>query len=116
VTIIPDRRTVRPSGAAHPRISARVRKDGPLPRISDNRCGGPQCHSIKSPKMTTFLRARNRVICARTEWRPAHAAGPTAVLHRDLVIALAARHRLPAVYQARFFSVAAGGLMSSTFD
>jgi putative tryptophan/tyrosine transport system substrate-binding protein len=26
----------------------------------------------------------------------------TAVLHRDLVIALAARHRLPAVYQARF--------------
>jgi putative ABC transport system substrate-binding protein len=32
-------------------------------------------------------------------------------LHRDLIIALAARHRLPAVYAFRFF-VAAGGLMS----
>ena len=32
-------------------------------------------------------------------------------VHRDLVIALAARHRLPAVYFARYW-VAAGGLMS----
>jgi putative tryptophan/tyrosine transport system substrate-binding protein len=32
-------------------------------------------------------------------------------LHRDLIIALAARHRLPAVYGTRIF-VAAGGLMS----
>ena len=31
----------------------------------------------------------------------------TTILHRDLVIALAARHRLPAVYSARFW-VAAG--------
>jgi putative ABC transport system substrate-binding protein len=31
--------------------------------------------------------------------------------YSDLIIALAARHRLPAVYTARFF-VAAGGLMS----
>jgi putative ABC transport system substrate-binding protein len=35
----------------------------------------------------------------------------TAVRHRDLIIALAARHKLPAVYFERFF-VAAGGLMS----
>src|SRR4029453_7434920 len=41
---------------------------------------GPQCHSIKSLKMTTFLRARNRVICPRTEWRPAHAAGQSQLL------------------------------------
>jgi len=34
-----------------------------------------------------------------------------ATVHRDLVIALAARHRLPAVYFARYW-VAAGGLMS----
>jgi putative ABC transport system substrate-binding protein len=34
-----------------------------------------------------------------------------AILHRDLIIALAARHRLPAVYYERYF-VAAGGLMS----
>jgi putative ABC transport system substrate-binding protein len=35
--------------------------------------------------------------------------------HRDLVIALAARHRLPAVYPFRYF-VAAGGLMSYGTD
>jgi ABC-type uncharacterized transport system substrate-binding protein len=35
----------------------------------------------------------------------------TTTVHRDLVIALAARHRLPAVYTFRFM-VAAGGLMS----
>jgi putative ABC transport system substrate-binding protein len=35
----------------------------------------------------------------------------TSIQHRDLVIALAARHRLPTVYAFRFF-VAAGGLMS----
>jgi ABC-type uncharacterized transport system substrate-binding protein len=34
-----------------------------------------------------------------------------AVIHRDLIIALAARHRLPAVYYDRYF-VAAGGLVS----
>jgi len=36
---------------------------------------------------------------------------PLAVSHRDLIIALAARHRLPAVYNARFWA-AAGGLIS----
>jgi putative ABC transport system substrate-binding protein len=36
---------------------------------------------------------------------------PTTVAHRDLVIALAARHHLPTVYPFRLF-VAAGGLMS----
>jgi putative ABC transport system substrate-binding protein len=36
-------------------------------------------------------------------------------LHRDLIIALAARHRLPAVYTASFF-VEAGGLMSYGTD
>jgi putative ABC transport system substrate-binding protein len=39
----------------------------------------------------------------------------TTVRHRDLVIGLAARHRLPAVYPFRFF-VAAGGLMSYSID
>jgi putative tryptophan/tyrosine transport system substrate-binding protein len=34
-----------------------------------------------------------------------------AVVHRDLVIALAARHRLPAIYPFRLF-VTAGGLIS----
>jgi putative ABC transport system substrate-binding protein len=34
-----------------------------------------------------------------------------ATVHRDLIITLAARHKLPAVYYARFF-VTAGGLIS----
>jgi putative ABC transport system substrate-binding protein len=38
-----------------------------------------------------------------------------ATLHRDLIIMLAARHKLPAVYWERFF-VAAGGLISSGPD
>src|SRR5215510_15112614 len=36
---------------------------------------------------------------------------PGAIIHRDLLIALAARHRLPAVYSARLIAVA-GGLIS----
>ena len=38
-------------------------------------------------------------------------AGGSAQLHRNLIITLAARHKLPAVYYERFF-VAAGGLVS----
>jgi putative ABC transport system substrate-binding protein len=42
-------------------------------------------------------------------------AGGAAVRHRDLIITLAARHKLPAVYWERFF-VAAGGLISFGAD
>ena len=38
-----------------------------------------------------------------------------AVVHRDLIIALAARHRLPAIYYDRYFA-AAGGLASYGSD
>ena len=38
-------------------------------------------------------------------------ASPTAPVHRDLIIALAARHKLPTVYVERLFA-AAGGLVS----
>jgi putative tryptophan/tyrosine transport system substrate-binding protein len=38
-------------------------------------------------------------------------ASPSAVLHRELIIRLAARHRLPAIYPIRLF-VANGGLIS----
>ena len=39
------------------------------------------------------------------------ASSPLAALHRDLIIGLAARHRLPAIYSFRYY-VASGGLMS----
>jgi putative tryptophan/tyrosine transport system substrate-binding protein len=38
-------------------------------------------------------------------------ASPSSTIHRDLIITLAARHKLPAVYFERFF-VVAGGLIS----
>jgi putative ABC transport system substrate-binding protein len=38
-------------------------------------------------------------------------AGGAATLHRNLIITLAARHKLPTVYYERFY-VAAGGLVS----
>src|SRR5262249_21393504 len=38
-------------------------------------------------------------------------ANPTAAVHLKLIVALAAQHRLPAVYPYRFFA-AAGGLIS----
>jgi putative tryptophan/tyrosine transport system substrate-binding protein len=43
------------------------------------------------------------------------AAGGPALLHRDLIIMLAARHKLPTVYFSRFW-VAAGGLVSYGAD
>ena len=42
-------------------------------------------------------------------------SGPSSRLHRDLIIKLAARHKLPAVYTERSF-VAAGGLISYGSD
>jgi putative ABC transport system substrate-binding protein len=42
-------------------------------------------------------------------------SGPSARLHRDLIITLAVRHKLPAVYTERSF-VAAGGLISYGAD
>ena len=41
--------------------------------------------------------------------------GPAQSAHRDLIISLAAKYRLPAIYNARFF-VAAGGLISYGTD
>jgi len=38
-----------------------------------------------------------------------------AIVHRDLIIALAARYQLPAVYYERYFA-AAGGLISYGYD
>ena len=45
------------------------------------------------------------------QWRPDRDASALTAVHRDLIIALAARHRLPAIYPYRYF-VAGGGLIS----
>jgi putative ABC transport system substrate-binding protein len=37
--------------------------------------------------------------------------GPRTAVHRELIVALAARHKLPAVYAAHYF-IAGGGLIS----
>jgi putative tryptophan/tyrosine transport system substrate-binding protein len=42
-------------------------------------------------------------------------AGPLTAFHRDLIVTLAARHKLPAVYNTRFF-VTGGGLISYGAD
>ena len=53
--------------------------------------------------VTAFARSPNGGLIVTAE--------PAAIVHRDLIITLAARHRLPAVYFYRYF-VAAGGLIS----
>ena len=52
-------------------------------------------------------RARRRRLRARSERRPDRGSGYVATLHRDLIVALAARHKLPAIYPYRFFVEAA---------
>jgi ABC-type uncharacterized transport system substrate-binding protein len=42
-------------------------------------------------------------------------ADPAAIVHREAIITLAARHRLPAIYPYRFF-VTSGGLISYGLD
>jgi putative ABC transport system substrate-binding protein len=57
--------------------------------------------------VTTFARAPNGGLIV--------AASALVVLHRELIIALAARHKLPAVYYRRYF-VTTGGLISYGYD
>jgi putative tryptophan/tyrosine transport system substrate-binding protein len=64
--------------------------------------GGQDAKDIERT-VTDFSRGSNGGLIA--------AASPLTVNNRDLIIALAARHRLPAIYPLRFF-VAAGGLIS----
>jgi len=54
--------------------------------------------------IATFARAPNGGLIVT--------ASPAATRHRDLIVTLAARHKLPAVYYDSFFVVRAGGLIS----
>ena len=57
-------------------------------------------------------RARCRGLCARSEWRPDRDwRARWRAVHRELIITLAARHKLPTVYFERSF-VTVGGLIS----
>src|SRR5262245_13571271 len=80
-------------------------------------CGHPGCGSCKTETIPVNVRDAGEIqrAVAAFAHRPnggliATATGQT-VAHRDLIVTLAARHKLPAVYYERFF-VAAGGLMS----
>jgi hypothetical protein len=53
------------------------------------------------------IEAAHHGVCAHAGRRPDRAAGRK---HSDLIIALAARHRLPAIYPFRFYTVS-GGLL-----
>jgi putative ABC transport system substrate-binding protein len=57
--------------------------------------------------VTAFARASNGGLIVTTS--------ALAVVHRDLIITLAARHKLPAIYYRRYF-VISGGLMSYGYD
>ena len=53
--------------------------------------------------MTAFARTQNGGLIVVT--------GSSAIIHRDLITGLAAKHRLPAVYPQRIFAES-GGLIS----
>jgi putative tryptophan/tyrosine transport system substrate-binding protein len=73
--------------------------------------------TIGSPGISSFLRDADEIERALTAFARGSNGGllvpgsGLAILHRELIITLAARHRLPAVYPFRFF-VTGGGLMS----
>src|SRR5262245_4606675 len=81
-------------------------------------CGHPGCGSfVQNGEIPVNVRDAGEIerAVAAFAHRPnggliATATGQT-VAHRDLIVTLAARHKLPTVYYERFF-VAAGGLMS----
>jgi putative ABC transport system substrate-binding protein len=58
--------------------------------------------------VTAFARSQNGGLIVT--------AGPTTIIHRDLIVALAARHKLPAVYSDLALVTMSGGLISYAAD
>ena len=94
-----------PSGSRHSRRDRPVRRH-PV-RGAVVRGGGEPGQRARRRRD----RARRRGLRALREWRPDRDGERVGVAHRDLIITLAARHKLPAVYYRTLF-VAAGGLIS----
>ena len=92
-------------------------------RLSTISCGQPRRRRNRSRSKLCPLRSRALLILSAQSNSFARMPNGglilppdvTTITHRDLVLALAARHRLPAVYPFRLF-VAAGGLMSYGTD
>ena len=81
---------------------AAIQAVAPLLRVEVNPVNMRDAGEIESA-VAAFARAPNGGLIV--------AASGAATLHRDLIVTLAARHKLPAVYFERFFA-AAGGLIS----
>ena len=92
---------------AHTRTRAQVRSDG---TFHVGVSGSPKpLHPVESSRASTEIVVWLELGLASCA-APIRAFIPTGV-HRELIITLAARHRLPAVYALRFY-VASGGLVS----
>ena len=87
-------------------LFAAIQAVAPLLRVEVNPINVRDAGEIERA-VTAFARSPNSGLIV--------AAGGPALLHRDLIIMLAARHKLPTVYFSRFF-VAAGGLVSYGAD
>ena len=83
----------------------------PRPRLRRSRSSSYPVTS-RTPPTSSAPSSHSRA-CRTAVWSCCRTI--TTNVHRDLIIALAARHRLPAIYSARLF-VAAGGLMSYGTD
>jgi putative ABC transport system substrate-binding protein len=99
VTRVAVLRNSNPAGAA---LFAVIQAMAPSLRVDVNSFNVSEAGDIERA-ITAFARASNGGLIVTT--------AAAATLHRDLIITLAAKHKLPTVYWERFF-VAAGGLIS----
>jgi putative ABC transport system substrate-binding protein len=92
-----------PTGVSGTSLFAAIQTVAPLLRVEINPLNLRDAGEIERA-VAAFARSSNGGLIVAP-------GGGGATFHRDLIITLAARHKLPAVYNERFF-VAAGGLIS----
>jgi putative tryptophan/tyrosine transport system substrate-binding protein len=93
-----------PTQGAGLSLFAAIQAVAPLLRVEVYPVGVRDDYEIERG-INTFARGSNDCLVVT--------AGTVAILHRDRIIALAAQHKLPAVYPYRFF-VNSGGLISQS--